>query len=136
MAALTFWFDSTAPSCDFCDEQALYDAKTEHGPWSNLCRFHWQRHAPHGRLGTGVGQRIVPLGTVVNRWECVRRNPGHTVVKAWGGSQGHLALQGELTFRSPEYDALVADMILRQPDHVIPDEDGTGIFIVGGTVAL
>ncbi|GAJ12055.1 unnamed protein product, partial [marine sediment metagenome] len=47
------------PKCDFCDEPALYDAKTRMGPWAHMCEEHFKQHGL-GRLGTGFGQRLRP----------------------------------------------------------------------------
>jgi hypothetical protein len=32
-------------TCDFCAEPALYDAKTQMGPWANLCEVHKNKYA-------------------------------------------------------------------------------------------
>jgi len=47
------------PKCDFCEEPALYDAKTRMGPWAYMCEEHFKQHGL-GRLGTGFGQRLRP----------------------------------------------------------------------------
>lgn len=48
------------PNCDIhpCDELAVYDSRTIHGPWAYLCERHWQMWGMQ-RLGTGHGQRLV-----------------------------------------------------------------------------
>ena len=48
------------PPCDVCTDgtPADYDAKTNLGPWANLCDRHWRRLTGQ-RLGTGYGQRLV-----------------------------------------------------------------------------
>lgn len=53
---------TTLPKCDFCDESAQYDAKTIVGPWAYMCEKHFGLLG-RGRLGTGWGQRLVPLVT-------------------------------------------------------------------------
>jgi len=45
------------PKCDFCDNEAVYDAKTHKGPWAFLCEQHFQEHAIG--LGIGKGQKLV-----------------------------------------------------------------------------
>ena len=50
---------SVLPKCDFCDAQAVYDAKTVIGPWANLCEEHFKEYSPDESLGTGKGQRLV-----------------------------------------------------------------------------
>lgn len=49
---------SKIPKCDFCDSDAEYDGKTRHGPWANMCKFHWDLHGI-GKLGTGYGQKLI-----------------------------------------------------------------------------
>lgn len=49
-----------APKCDFCDEQAKYDAKTTMGPWAYMCESHYKTHTAQ-RLGLGFGQRLVEI---------------------------------------------------------------------------
>jgi len=45
------------PKCDFCDNEALYDARTHRGPWAFLCEKHFQEHGVG--LGIGKGQKMV-----------------------------------------------------------------------------
>ena len=45
------------PQCDFCADEAQYDAKTTFGPWAYMCESHWKTHSTQ-RLGTGFGQRL------------------------------------------------------------------------------
>lgn len=47
------------PKCDFCDQEALYDFKTNHGPWAYGCEVHWQAYRAVSRLGLGIGQLLV-----------------------------------------------------------------------------
>ena len=53
------------PNCDTCKMQgksakAEYDAKTYRGPWAYMCEDCWSVFAAApGKLGTGVGQRLV-----------------------------------------------------------------------------
>jgi len=47
------------PNCDFCQDQAAYDAKTKNGMWANLCELHWRSYAASTQLGIGKGQRLV-----------------------------------------------------------------------------
>ncbi len=45
------------PQCDFCSNPAVFDGKTIHGPWVNMCGSH---HSAYGvGLGAGKGQRLV-----------------------------------------------------------------------------
>lgn len=46
------------PKCDFCDDDAAYDARTIHGPWAFVCQHHFDLYGP-GELGVGIGQRLV-----------------------------------------------------------------------------
>lgn len=47
------------PNCDMCGPgvPAEFDAKTERGPWANMCFKHYKVHGIG--LGTGKGQRLV-----------------------------------------------------------------------------
>lgn len=47
---------SSLPTCTFCDKQANYDAKTNLGPWANMCNYHFKIYGIG--LGTGKGQRL------------------------------------------------------------------------------
>ena len=38
--------------------EAIYDAKTRHGPWAMMTEESWKKHGI-GRLGTGCGQKYV-----------------------------------------------------------------------------
>lgn len=49
---------ASLPQCNFCGDEARYDAKTTIGPWAYLCQQCWESHGV-GRLGTGFGQRLV-----------------------------------------------------------------------------
>jgi hypothetical protein len=49
------------PPCDYCGKLALYDAKTDRGPWAFMCQTHFDAHGP-GKLGLGIGQKLVLLG--------------------------------------------------------------------------
>lgn len=56
---------ATIPSCDFCDEEAVYDGRMAHrSSWAYFCENHW-RTTGIGRLGTGYGQRLVLAGEEV-----------------------------------------------------------------------
>ena len=46
------------PKCDFCDNEAHYDARTRVGVWAYLCEEHFKVYGT-GRLGTGYGQKFV-----------------------------------------------------------------------------
>lgn len=54
---------SELPQCDFCEEPARYDSQVRAfgGPtWANTCPHHWRvKAAQPGKLGTGIGQRLV-----------------------------------------------------------------------------
>ena len=50
------------PKCDFCaqdgkDKEAMYDGKTNIGPWANMCKEHFSIHGTG--LGLGKGQKLV-----------------------------------------------------------------------------
>ena len=47
------------PDCDLCPPgtPAVYDAKTNTGPWAYLCQHHYERFGL--QLGLGWGQRLV-----------------------------------------------------------------------------
>lgn len=45
------------PRCDFCDEDAHYEAKTNMGLWAYMCDSHYKEHGIG--LGTGRGQIII-----------------------------------------------------------------------------
>jgi hypothetical protein len=47
------------PTCNFCDRKAQYDAKTNQGPWANMCHDHYVMHRAYSTLGTGKGQEYV-----------------------------------------------------------------------------
>ena len=51
----------TLPKCNFCEEDARYDAKTTKGPWAYMCERHWSFYGSQ-KLGTGKGQRLVLAG--------------------------------------------------------------------------
>lgn len=46
------------PVCDFCSNEADYDARTIYGRWAYVCRTHFVQHT-HMKVGTGWGQRLV-----------------------------------------------------------------------------
>lgn len=50
------------PPCDECRKPAEYDAKTKAGPWAYLCGSCFDTFT-HGKLGLGVGQRLVLRGS-------------------------------------------------------------------------
>lgn len=55
--------------CDICPTDdvdhnnpprlAVYDFKTQFGPWANGCEAHYQSHRLYDSLGTGKGQKYV-----------------------------------------------------------------------------
>ncbi len=53
--------------CDFCrleagiSREARFDAKTNRGPWANMCYPHWTQNSQR-ILGTGYGQMLVRQG--------------------------------------------------------------------------
>lgn len=52
-----YWL-SPLNNCDVCGgkfNSVMYDAKTSHGPWGNLCQTCFAFEG--GRLGTGLGQK-------------------------------------------------------------------------------
>ena len=66
----TYTVRATRPDCDVCkfmkrpmrQTDAIVDAKTNDGPWANMCLGCWAIHGNLGVLGTGLGQTIlVPL---------------------------------------------------------------------------
>lgn len=49
---------ATRPKCDFCKEEAQYDARVpEMGCWANLCTKHFKAFGC--KLGTGKGQKLL-----------------------------------------------------------------------------
>lgn len=44
------------PKCDFCDEQAEFDGKTNLGPWAYMCNLHFGQYGLG--LGLGLGQKL------------------------------------------------------------------------------
>lgn len=49
---------ASLPKCDFCKEDALYDALTIAGPWAYMCEKHF-RLLSFQRLETGWGQKLI-----------------------------------------------------------------------------
>jgi hypothetical protein len=47
------------PKCDYCKEDARFDAKTLTGFWANMCFYHWKKYAASGELGLGIGQNLI-----------------------------------------------------------------------------
>lgn len=47
------------PKCNFCDRDALYDFKTQQGPWAYGCRADYETYRLYLNLGTGMGQKLV-----------------------------------------------------------------------------
>ncbi len=44
--------------CDICStSEAKYDARTNFGPWANVCELCFALHTP-GKLGVGYGQLL------------------------------------------------------------------------------
>ena len=57
------------PKCDFCaqdgkDKEAMYDGKTNIGPWANMCKEHFQQYGTG--LGLGKGQKLIKDATAKN----------------------------------------------------------------------
>jgi len=52
---------NTLPCCDFCEENARFDAKMNNGMWANLCLQHWMMNTDM-QLGQGKGQNLVLPG--------------------------------------------------------------------------
>lgn len=53
---------SVLPKCDLCAQEgrlidARYDAKTNMGPWANMCQRHYNTYGIG--LGLGLGQKLV-----------------------------------------------------------------------------
>jgi hypothetical protein len=48
---------SRIPKCDFCDKPALYDGKTNRGPWGYMCEEDFKANGLG--LGLGRGQKLV-----------------------------------------------------------------------------
>lgn len=64
----TWVYVSQFPMCQLCDlldgkpdTPAVYDSKSQQGPWGFMCEAHKQSHGVPG-LGTGIGQRLVLRG--------------------------------------------------------------------------
>ena len=51
---------SQLPQCDFCEDEAKYDARTLFGPWANMCESDFQQYGV-GKLGLGYGQSLDAL---------------------------------------------------------------------------
>lgn len=49
------------PTCDFCGEQARYDAATKLGPWAFMCQKDWLANGVG--LGLGKGQLLLKEGS-------------------------------------------------------------------------
>lgn len=47
------------PRCDFCEKEAVYDAKTRIGCWAYMCETCWKNLAESKTLGLGVGQKLI-----------------------------------------------------------------------------
>ena len=45
------------PKCDFCSSKAVYDGKTNLGPWANMCENHFSQYGVG--LGLGKGQKLI-----------------------------------------------------------------------------
>lgn len=81
------------PRCDFCADDAHYDVRTIFGPWANVCETHRTAYAAEPtRLGTGIGQRLVITGDVLER---VNADP--EVVAAHAALDAHEAESERLT---------------------------------------
>ena len=48
---------ASKPPCDFCGDQAQYDARTTKGSWANMCESCFTIFGVS--LGTGKGQRLL-----------------------------------------------------------------------------
>ena len=55
---------TSLPECDLCKYEdgkagvtAVYDGKTNRGPWAYMCEKHWMLAGP-GKTGEGFGQRL------------------------------------------------------------------------------
>jgi len=47
------------PKCDFCENDAEYDAQMQgHTMWANYCENHFRTNSI-GRLGMGLGQKLI-----------------------------------------------------------------------------
>ena len=44
------------PKCNFCENEAHYDGKTNMGPWANMCKRHFNQYGVG--LGLGKGQEL------------------------------------------------------------------------------
>ncbi|WP_300943713.1 hypothetical protein [uncultured Duncaniella sp.] len=44
--------------CDFCDDPAIYDAKTILGPWAFVCNKHYNMYCSHM---PGLSKRLEPI---------------------------------------------------------------------------
>ena len=53
------WLSSPPTHCDTCDKAIttkFYDAKTQMGPWANMCPTCFTLGPGYGKLGQGLGQ--------------------------------------------------------------------------------
>lgn len=54
-----YWMSEIPAKCDTCDtpiKNKFYDAKTEMGPWANMCPSCFGLGPGIGKLGQGFGQ--------------------------------------------------------------------------------
>ena len=82
------------PMCDVCKINgdptvpAQYDARTNEGPWMNLCVTHFTLHTP-GKLGTGIGQKLVleentyRENTMREGFDCAMHGMRHPLIAQW-----------------------------------------------------
>ena len=59
MTNLTEAHITTPKRCDFCGAEALYDFKTQMGPWANGCQEDYEAYRLYQNLGTGMGQKLI-----------------------------------------------------------------------------
>ena len=55
--------------CDFCADEAVYDAKTVMGPWAFLCEAHWEKY------GTNIRTKIAKEIGVKRCINCNKEKP-------------------------------------------------------------
>ena len=72
MASKTETFVSKFPRCDFCGQEAHYDAKTKSGPWAYMCEQCFKTQGVG--LGLGMGQKLMLRGANIK--QCILAEAG------------------------------------------------------------
>lgn len=100
----------TRPPCDLCGRPAAIDGKTTTGPWAFMCSTCWRLHGV-GKLGTGLGQRLI-IKTLKNvmdaaaRYEAGNARPGDAALIIEELESGNRTTSEALAALGLEPDAL------------------------------